>query len=68
MQKSRIQIVLMDNVDMRLEGRLIGFDEYMNIVLDDAEEFFPKGKSRKPLGRIMLKGENICLMYAIKTS
>merc|ERR1711998_641398 len=35
--KSRIQIMLYEHNDMRIEGRIIGFDEYMNLVLDDAE-------------------------------
>ena len=34
---------------------LQGFDEYMNVVLDEAEEVSVKRNSRKPLGRIMLK-------------
>ncbi|EFB17052.1 hypothetical protein PANDA_006654, partial [Ailuropoda melanoleuca] len=28
-----------------------GFDEYMNLVLDDAEEIHSKTKSRKQLGK-----------------
>jgi len=51
---------------LRIEGRLIGFDEYMNLVLDDAEEISVKRQSRKPLGRILLKGDNISLMTAAK--
>jgi small nuclear ribonucleoprotein E len=47
---------------MRVEGRIIGFDEYMNLVLDEAEELSVKRKTRKPLGRILLKGDNITLM------
>ncbi|GJZ90330.1 small nuclear ribonucleoprotein E [Tanacetum coccineum] len=35
-----------------------GFDEYMNLVLDEAEEVSIKKKTRKPLGRILLKGES----------
>ena len=27
-----------------------GFDEYMNLVLDDAEEIHMKSKTRRPLG------------------
>jgi hypothetical protein len=34
----------------------------MNLVLDDAEEISLKKKTRKPLGRILLKGDNITLM------
>jgi small nuclear ribonucleoprotein E len=51
---------------MRIEGRLIGFDEYMNLVLDEAEEVSVKRSSRKPLGRILLKGDNITMMTAAK--
>ena len=39
-----------------------GFDEYMNVVLDEAEELSIKKKTRKALGRILLKGDNITLM------
>ena len=42
-----------------------GFDEYMNLVLDDAEEIHSKTKSRKQLGRIMLKGDNITLLQSV---
>lgn len=31
-----------------------GFDEYMNLVLDDAEEVHMKTKNRKPLGKSTL--------------
>ena len=41
-----------------------GFDEYMNLVLDDAEELSIKKKTRKALGRILLKGDNITLMMS----
>ncbi|KAF1867684.1 hypothetical protein Lal_00050117 [Lupinus albus] len=60
--KARIQIWLFEQKDLRIEGRIIGFDEYMNLVLDDAEEVNVKKKSRKMLGRILLKGDNITLM------
>lgn len=48
-----------------MEGRIIGFDEYMNLVLDEAEEVSIKRKTRKPLGRILLKGDNITLMQTV---
>ena len=41
-KKSRLtnvfKIWLYDVVNVRLEGVIIGFDEYMNLVLDDVEE------------------------------
>ncbi|KAA0063999.1 small nuclear ribonucleoprotein E-like [Cucumis melo var. makuwa] len=49
-QKARIQIWLFEQKDLRIEGRIIGFDEYMNLVLDDAEEVNVKKKSKKALG------------------
>lgn len=65
--RQKIQIWLFDHNDLRVEGRLIGFDEYMNLVLDEAEEVSVKRKSRKPLGRVLLKGDNITLMMAAKS-
>lgn len=48
-----------------MEGKILGFDEYMNMVLDEAEEIHTKRKSRRPVGRVMLKGENISLMREV---
>ncbi|PNH04852.1 Small nuclear ribonucleoprotein E [Tetrabaena socialis] len=60
--KQKVQIWLYDQTDLRVEGRIIGFDEYMNLVLDEAEEVSMKRKTRKVLGRILLKGDNITLI------
>ena len=60
--KSRIQVWLYEQVNVRIEGRIIGFDEFMNLVLDDAHEIDTKKQVRKPLGRILLKGDTITLM------
>lgn len=57
-----VQIWLFENTDIRLEGRIIGFDEYMNIVLDNAYELSTKKQTRKSLGRIMVKGDNLALI------
>uniref|UniRef100_A0A2I3RNX3 Small nuclear ribonucleoprotein E n=1 Tax=Pan troglodytes TaxID=9598 RepID=A0A2I3RNX3_PANTR len=54
--RSWIQVWLYEQVNMRIEGCIIGFDEYMNLVLDD---------SRKQLGRLMLKGDNITLLQSV---
>jgi small nuclear ribonucleoprotein E len=42
----------------------LGFDEYMNLVLDDACEVHMKKNTSKPLKRIMLKGDNITCIQA----
>ncbi|KAI8123466.1 putative small nuclear ribonucleoprotein E [Lucilia cuprina] len=54
--RSRVQVWLYENINLRIEGHIVGFDEYMNLVLDDAEEVWVKTRTRKNLGRIMLKG------------
>nr|CAG8569010.1 13752_t:CDS:2 [Entrophospora candida] len=64
LKKTRVQIWLYEQVDLRIEGQIIGFDEFMNLVLDDAEEINVKKKSRKSLGRILLKGDNITLIQS----
>lgn len=61
--ESRVLVWLYENTDIRIEGRLIGFDEYMNLVLDEADEILmKKNQERKKIGRIMLKGDNISLI------
>ncbi|KAI9101382.1 hypothetical protein DFS34DRAFT_562261, partial [Phlyctochytrium arcticum] len=61
-QKSRVQIWLYDQADMRIEGQIIGFDEFMNMVVDNAEEVYAKSGEKKSVGRILLKGDNITLL------
>ena len=46
---------LYENVNTRIEGQIVGFDEYMNLVLDQATEVHTKRGTEKQLGRIMLK-------------
>ncbi|UZJ51187.1 hypothetical protein CBS101457_000507 [Exobasidium rhododendri] len=64
-QQTRVSLWLYDNVEFRIEGKIIGFDEFMNVVMSDAEEVWIKeqgGGQRKELGRILLKGDNITLI------
>ncbi|WVF69068.1 hypothetical protein IAT40_003842 [Kwoniella sp. CBS 6097] len=69
---TRTQIWLYDNNDFRIEAYIIGFDEFMNLVLDDAEEVYDCGAKagkevppRRELGRILLKGDNITLLQPV---
>lgn len=47
---------------MRIEGQIVGFDEYMNLVLDGAAEVDSKTGKKSDVGRILLKGDAITLM------
>ena len=47
---------------MRIEGKILGFDEFMNVVLDEADEVKLKAGTRRSVGRIMLKGDNISVI------
>ncbi len=42
-----VSVWLYENVNTRIEGHIIGFDEYMNLVLDDAAEVHLKRRTRK---------------------
>eukprot|EP00611_Tribonema_gayanum_P013391 TRINITY_DN24299_c0_g1_i1.p1 TRINITY_DN24299_c0_g1~~TRINITY_DN24299_c0_g1_i1.p1 ORF type:complete len:100 (+),score=17.81 TRINITY_DN24299_c0_g1_i1:215-514(+) len=63
--RTRVQIWLYENTAMRIEGRISGFDEYMNLVLDEAEEVDLKKNVRTQVGRILLKGDTITLMQGV---
>ncbi|KAG1459386.1 hypothetical protein G6F56_006173 [Rhizopus delemar] len=62
--KSRVQIWLFEKTDLRIEGQIIGFDEFMNLVLESAEEVDTKSETRVKIGRVLLKGDNITLIQA----
>lgn len=51
----RIVLLLKDN--RLLEGKLVGFDDYMNMVLEDTEENF--NESNRKLGTVILRGNNV---------
>ncbi|CAM9768741.1 unnamed protein product, partial [Chrysoparadoxa australica] len=60
--KKRIQVWLYENKTIKIEGVVIGFDEYMNLVLHDAAEVNEKTGDSTKLGRILLKGDAITLL------
>lgn len=64
-----VTIWLFEQVQIRIRGKIRGFDEFMNVVIDDAYEIPVDIKTGKELednaeflGRIMLKGDNITLV------
>ena len=67
--KSRVQIWLYEhaaNGDV-LEGQIVGFDEYMNLVLNDCEEVKRVGGAtqRTSVGRVLLKGDSVTMMVKV---
>mmetsp|Transcript_24895 Transcript_24895/g.54300 ORF Transcript_24895/g.54300 Transcript_24895/m.54300 type:complete len:87 (-) Transcript_24895:310-570(-) len=60
--KKRVKIWLYEDTRMAIEGQIIGFDEYMNMTLDDAAEVDTKTGNKVDVGRILLKGDAITLL------
>ncbi|KAK2776907.1 LSM domain-containing protein [Colletotrichum kahawae] len=68
-QHTTVQIWLYEQLSIRIEGKIRGFDEFMNLVIDDAVEVKQVTKtnpeeSRRPLGQILLKGDNVSLIQS----
>jgi len=51
----RISLLLKDN--RILDGKLAGYDEYMNMVLEDTEE--TKDEQVRRIGTVILRGNNV---------
>ncbi len=51
----RISLLLKDN--RVLDGKLVGYDEYMNMVLEDTEE--TKDEQVRRIGTVILRGNNV---------
>lgn len=57
--QQRVELVLKDT--RRITGRLLGADEHMNVVLDEATE--AAGEAHRRLGRIIVRGSNILALH-----
>ncbi|MCL2143503.1 MAG: LSM domain-containing protein [Methanomassiliicoccaceae archaeon] len=57
----RISLLLKDS--RVLEGVLKGYDDYMNMVLEDTEERTPEQERR--LGTVILRGNNVVSITAL---
>jgi small nuclear ribonucleoprotein E len=45
-----------------ISGSIVGFDEFMNIVLEEAYEIIKDSKKIR-IGRVLLRGDSIMLIY-----
>ncbi|EED21695.1 small nuclear ribonucleoprotein (LSM5), putative [Talaromyces stipitatus ATCC 10500] len=56
---SKIWVVMKG--DKEFSGTLLGFDDYVNMVLEDVTEFDYAGNQEK-LPKILLNGNNVCML------
>lgn len=56
---------LFEQVSFTIQGKIKGFDEFMNLVLEDAVEIYKEDSHNVNLGRILLKGDNISLISSL---
>ncbi|KAK0668723.1 hypothetical protein QBC41DRAFT_321380 [Cercophora samala] len=68
-QRTTVQIWLYEQLSIRIIGIIRGFDEFMNLVIDDAVEVKQISKTndtetRRNLGQILLKGDNVSLIQS----
>ncbi|KAK1769042.1 hypothetical protein QBC33DRAFT_338832 [Phialemonium atrogriseum] len=65
-----VSVWLYEQLSLRIEGKIRGFDEFLNLVIDDAVEVKLVTKTndkeiRKSLGQILLKGDNVSLIQSL---
>lgn len=61
-----VTIWLYEQKLLRIQGKIRGFDEFMNVVVDDATEVNMENGKNEALGRILLKGDNISLVSSLE--
>ncbi|EFR04572.1 LSM domain-containing protein [Nannizzia gypsea CBS 118893] len=70
-QRTTVSIWLYEQLAVRIEGKIRGFDEFMNLVVDDAVEVKlatkTEAESRRQLGQILLKGDNVSLIQTVQS-
>ena len=58
--QQRVTLILKDS--RQLSGKLLGLDEHLNLVLDDADE--ATADLTRHLGRVVLRGSNVVTLHA----
>ncbi|QLG72762.1 hypothetical protein HG535_0D04710 [Zygotorulaspora mrakii] len=71
-QQTIVTFWLFEQIGIRIRGKISGFDEFMNVVIDEALEIpvdYKTGteniENARSLGRILLKGDNITLITTV---
>lgn len=62
-QLAVVTVALYEQPDVSIRGTIRGFDEFMNVVLEDAVEIrHDHNDAETVLGRMLLKGDNISIV------
>lgn len=61
-----VEIWTEHNENLWFQGVIIGFDEWMNLTLDNAKEINIKKGTVEPLGRIILKGDTLSVVHLLR--
>lgn len=63
--QQRVCVWLVHDTQTKIEGNLLGYDEFMNVVLGDAVEVNTKKKETTKLGKILLRSDNVGVIFPI---
>lgn len=66
-QKEQVLVWLYDNPNVRYQGFIKGFDEFLNLVLGNCQSLNSKTNETEELGEILLKGECVTLIQPVIT-
>lgn len=64
-ESQRVCVWLVHETKMKIEGVLLGYDEFMNVVLGDATEVHLKTGEVVQLGKILLRSDNVGVIHPI---
>lgn len=61
----RVRIWLVYDTKICVEGVLVGYDSFMNVVLSDASEVNLKEKTSTHFGKMLLRSDNVGVIHPI---
>jgi small nuclear ribonucleoprotein E len=64
---TKVEIWVEHNPNIKFQGIIRGFDEWMNLVLDQTEEIHVKKGRVDKIGRIVLKGDNLAVIHVLRS-
>lgn len=63
--KQRVCVWLVHDANIRIEGVMLGCDQFMNIVLGDASEVHMIQKETIKIGKLLLRSDNVGLIHPV---